>query len=143
MNPAVPPSSGPLPTGKAAILLVEDELPLLEVYVAALGMEFDVVPVANVRDADALMQERSFKVVLADHLMPGESGLSFLIRAKQRFPHMQRVLITGYLKPEVLLSSVTEGGVYRCLLKPVSMVELVTVIREAAQAHEASVAGTL
>lgn len=123
--------------------MVEDEIPLLEVYVAALGMEFDVVPVANVRQADALLQERSFKVVLADHLMPGETGLSFLIRAKQRFPHMQRVLITGYLKPEVLLSSVTEGGVYRCLLKPVSMVELVTVIREAAQAHDASVAGTL
>ncbi len=143
MNPAVLPSSGPLPAGKPAILLVEDEVPLLYVYVAALGREFDVVPVTNVRDADARLQERSFKVVLADHLMPGETGLSFLIRARQRFPHMQRVLVTGYLKPEVLLSSVNEGGVYRCLLKPISMVELVTVMREAAQAHDASEAGTL
>lgn len=143
MNPAVSPSSGTPPAGNAAILLVEDEVPLLDVYVAALGMEFDVVPVTNVRDADALLEERSFKVVLADHLMPGESGLNFLIRARQRFPHMQRVLVTGYLKPEVLLKSVTEGGVYRCLLKPIPMAELVTVMREAAQAHDASVAGTL
>jgi len=143
MNSAVSPFSGTLPAGKAAILLVEDEVPLLEVYVAALGTEFEVVPVTSVKEADALLEQREFKVVLADHLMPGETGLSFLIRARQRFPHMQRVLITGYLKPEVLLTSVTEGGVYRCLLKPVSMVELVTVIREAAQAHDASVAGTL
>jgi DNA-binding NtrC family response regulator len=143
MNSAVSSSPGSPPAGKAAILLVEDEVPLLDVYVAALGMEFDVVPVTNVREADALLQERAFKVVLADHLMPGETGLSFLIRAKQRFPQMQRVLVTGYLKPEVLLKSVTEGGVYRCLLKPISMVELVTVMREAVQAHDASVAGTL
>jgi len=143
MNQAVPSSSRVLPADKAAVLLVEDEVPLLEVYVAALGTEFDVVPVTNVREAEALLEERAFKVVLADHLMPGETGLSFLIRARRRFPHVQRVLVTGYLKPEVLLSSVTEGGVYRCLLKPVSMVELVTVIREAAQAHDASVAGTL
>ena len=143
MNPVVSPLSGTHPAGKAAILLVEDEVPLLEVYVAALGTEFDVVPVTNVREADALLAEKAFKVVLADHLMPGETGLSFLIRAKQRYPHMQRVLVTGYLKPEVLLKSVTEGGVYRCLLKPVSMLELVTVIREAVQAHDASVAETL
>lgn len=125
---------------KDAVLLVDDEKPLLDVYGAALSPLFEITTAANAREADFILQKNSFKVVVADHLMPGGNGMNFLVRAREEFPHMQRVLVTGYMKPEMLLRSVNEAALFRYLLKPVSMNELIKVVQDAAKAHGASVA---
>ena len=125
---------------KDAVLIVDDEKPLLDVYLSALTPFFDVTTATNAREADFTLQKKKFKVVIADHLMPGGNGMNFLVRAREEFPHMQRVLVTGYMKPEMLLRSVNEAALFRYLLKPVSMVELVKVVQDAAKAHDASLA---
>ncbi len=125
---------------KDAVLLVDDEKPLLDVYAAALAPTFDITTASNAREADFILQKKAFKVVVADHLMPGGNGMNFLVRAREEFPHMQRILVTGYMKPEMLLRSVNEAALFRYLLKPVSMVELVKVVQDAAKAHDASLA---
>ena len=125
---------------KDAILLVDDEKTLLDVYAAALSPYFEVTTATNAREADFLLQKKKFKVVVADHLMPGGNGMNFLVRAREDFPHMQRILVTGYMKPEMLLRSVNEAALFRYLLKPVSMPELLKVITDAAKAYDISVA---
>jgi CheY-like chemotaxis protein len=141
MIPSNAPTAGP-EANPDAILLVDDEQPLLDMYLSALSPKFDVVVASNAREADVLVRQRSFKVVVADHLMPGETGMNFLVRMREEFPHMQRVLVTGYMKPEMLLRSVTEAAVFRFLTKPISMSELIGVIHDAARAHDASLAAT-
>ncbi len=125
---------------KDAVLLVDDEKPLLDVYASALSPIFEVTTATNAREADFILQKKAFKVVVADHLMPGGNGMNFLVRAREEFPHMQRVLVTGYMKPEMLLRSVNEAALFRYLLKPVSMAELIKVVQDAAKVHDASVA---
>ena len=124
-----------------AVLLIDDEEPLLEVFVAALSPDFEVVTANSVREGEQILQQRAFKVVVADHLMPGGNGMNFLVRAREEYPHMQRILVTGYMKPELLMRSVNEAALFRYLLKPVSLPELVKVVQEAAKAHDASIAG--
>ena len=131
--------SAPQPT-KNAVLVIDDEKPLVDVFVAALAPDFEVVTANSVREADAVLRTRGFKVVLADHLMPGGNGMNFLVRCREEFPHMQRVLVTGYMKPELLMRSVNEAALFRYLLKPVSLPELVKVVQEAAKAHDVSIA---
>jgi DNA-binding NtrC family response regulator len=140
MKPTDPKSTAPQVPPKDQVLLVDDERPLLDVYAAALGTVFDVTTATNAREADFLLQKKTFKVVVADHLMPGGNGMNFLVRAREEFPFMQRVLVTGYMKPEMLLRSVNEAALFRYLLKPVSMPELVKVVQDAAKAHDVSVA---
>jgi len=146
MNPsevkpaALEPAKKAEPAAKAAVLLVDDERPLLDVYSAALSPHFEITTASHAREADFILQKKSFKVVVADHLMPGGNGMNFLVRAREEFPHMQRVLVTGYMKPEMLLRSVNEAALFRYLLKPVSMPELLKVVQDAAKAHDASVA---
>ena len=131
--------TAPQPT-KNAVLVIDDEKPLVDVFVAALAPDFEVVTANSVREADAVLRTRGFKVVLADHLMPGGNGMNFLVRCREEFPHMQRVLVTGYMKPELLMRSVNEAALFRYLLKPVSLPELVKVVQEAAKAHDVSIA---
>lgn len=125
---------------KDAVLLVDDEKPLLDVFAAALSPTFDIATAMTAREADFILQKKAFKVVVADHLMPGGNGMNLLVRAREEFPHMSRVLVTGYMKPEMLLRSVNEAALFRYLLKPVAMAELLKVVQEAAKAHDASVA---
>ena len=140
MSPNDPKPAGIDAPKKDAVLLVDDEKPLLDVYAAALSPLFEITTAGNAREADFILQKKSFKVVVADHLMPGGNGMNFLVRAREEFPHMQRVLVTGYMKPEMLLRSVNEAALFRYLLKPVSMNELVKVVQDAAKAHDISLA---
>lgn len=125
---------------KDAILLIDDEQPLLDVFTAALKGQFEVTTANTVREAEFVLHKKQFKVVVADHLMPGGNGMSFLVRAREEYPHMQRILVTGYMKPEMLLRSVNEAALFRYLLKPVSLAELVKVVTEAAKLHDQLVA---
>ena len=125
---------------KDAILLIDDEQPLLDVFTAALKGQFEVTTANTVREAEYLLHKKQFKVVVADHLMPGGNGMSFLVRAREEYPHMQRILVTGYMKPEMLLRSVNEAALFRYLLKPVSLAELLKVVTEAAKLHDQLVA---
>jgi DNA-binding NtrC family response regulator len=140
MNPADTKSAAPTAPKKDAVLLVDDEKPLLDVFTAALSPFFEITTASTAREADFTLQKKQFKVVVADHLMPGGNGMNFLVRAREEFPHMQRILVTGYMKPEMLLRSVNEAALFRYLLKPVAMGELIKVVQDAAKAHDVSVA---
>ena len=125
---------------KDAVLIIDDEKTLLEVFSAALTPHFDIVTAMSTREAEFILHKQTFKVVIADHLMPGGNGMSFLVRAREDYPHMQRILVTGYMKPEMLMRSVNEAALFRYLLKPVELDELLQVVADAAKAHDLSVA---
>ncbi len=122
-----------------AVLLVDDERPLLDIYMQALSPTFEVATATSTREAEFILRKKNFKAVIADHLMPGGNGMSFLVRCREEFPHMQRVLVTGYMKPEMLLRSVNEAALYRYLLKPVQVADLVKIVADAVRAHDMAV----
>jgi DNA-binding NtrC family response regulator len=122
-----------------AVLVVDDERPILDMFSEALSSFFDVVTASSAREAEFALRKKNFKVVVADHLMPGGNGMSFLVRCREEYPHMQRVLVTGYMKPEMLLRSVNEAALYRYLLKPVQMTDLIRIVQDAARAHDLAI----
>lgn len=140
MIPADPRPTGSDGPKKDAVLLVDDEQPLRDVFRTALAPWFDVTTAASAREADLVLQKRTFKVLIADHAMPGGNGMNLLVRAREEFPHMQRILVTGYMKPEMLMRSVNEAALFRYLLKPMAIAEFVKVVQDAARAHDASLA---
>jgi len=113
---------------------------MLDIYAAALSTAFDVTTAQSAREAEFILHKKSFKVIISDHLMPGGNGMNLLVRAREEFPHTQRVLVTGYMKPEMLMRSVNEAALFRYLLKPISITELLKVVQDAARAHDVSVA---
>lgn len=122
-----------------AVLVVDDEKPILDMYSQALSSVFEVVTASSAREAEFILHKKTFKVVLADHLMPGGNGMSFLVRCREEYPHMQRVLVTGYMKPEMLLRSVNEASLFRYMVKPVGVADLVKVVSDAVKAAKHAV----
>jgi DNA-binding NtrC family response regulator len=122
-----------------SVLLVDDERSLLDVFAQTLSPLFDISTATSSREAEFILRKKNFKTVVADHLMPGGNGMSFLVRCREEFPHMQRVLVTGYMKPEMLLRSVNEAALFRYLLKPVQLTDLVKIVQDAVRAHDLAV----
>lgn len=67
--------------GARSIRVVDDEVPMLEVFTQALGARFDVTTAKSAREAEFALRKKSFKVIVCDHLMPGGNGMSLLVRA--------------------------------------------------------------
>jgi len=128
------PERSPTPAAdRVPVLVVDDEPQLLETMRVSLAGEFAVDTAANAADAEKLMGARSYAVIVCDHLLPGEAGLDFLVRMRERYPATRRILLTGYINPELLSRSVAVAELSACLLKPSVGDELQRAVRAAAQ----------
>ena len=118
----------PLPP-RPVVLLVDDEATIRDVLELGLKEHFDVEGARSADEAEMMLATRSFDIVVCDHLMPGEEGLLFLTRVRQQFPKVQRILMTGYMNPELISRSTSVAGLAACLMKPLSASTLIEAIR--------------
>lgn len=117
---------------RPSVLLLEDDNPLSELIMSALAKEFDVERAANVEEAAMLLGSRQFDLLVCDHLMPGKKqGLDFLVEAQERFPKSRRILMTGYMNPDLISRSMAVAGLSACLMKPLRMDDLKAHLRKA------------
>ena len=128
MSTPVGPATKP---GRPALLLVDDERELLEVLGEGLKSEFALETAASAEEASLLMASSSYDVLVCDHMLPGEAGLEFLIRMSERHPNTRRIMLTGYMNPELISRSVALAQLSACLLKPVQAAALAAAIRTA------------
>lgn len=117
-------------SSRPAVLIVDDERPYLEMLRTGLNKEFEIQLAQNTEDAEMRMSLRDYDVLVCDHLMPGEKGLDFLIRASELHPKTRRVLVTGYINPELLSRSTRVARLSRCMLKPVGLTDFAQALRE-------------
>ncbi len=117
---------------RPSLLLVEDEAALAAALRENLEMEYEVEVAGTVEEARLLLSSRKFSVILSDHMLPGkDQGLDFLVEALERQPSAKRILMTGYLNPDLLGRSVSLAQLSACLLKPVDPAQLKQELRRA------------
>ena len=120
------------PASRPSLLLVEDEAALAAALRENLEMEYEVEVAGTVEEARLLLSSRNFSVILSDHMLPGKAqGLDFLVEALERQPTAKRILMTGYLNPDLLGRSVSLAQLSACLLKPVDPPKLKQELRRA------------
>jgi DNA-binding NtrC family response regulator len=109
-------------TRRPVVLLLDDEAQLTLVMTRMLGEEFEIEVASNVEEARLLLASRSFDALVCDHMMPGAvQGLDFLVEAMTKQPSAKRILMTGYMNPELLARGVTVAQLSGVLLKPCSL----------------------
>src|SRR5262249_6673262 len=84
----------------------------------------------------ALLRERDVHIVLVDQCRPGREGVEFLRRARQTCPQAVRLLLIDSSDLQKVIEAVTQGHVFRYLLKPYDLTELKLVLRQAAAQHD-------
>ena len=122
-------SNAPKANPRPAVLVVDDEAKVRDLLVLELQRDFDVETAGSANEAEIMMATRNYDVVVCDHVMPDEEGLAFLTRARTQFPKVQRILMTGYINPEILSRSTALAGLAGCLIKPITPPDLIEAIR--------------
>jgi two-component system, NtrC family, response regulator HupR/HoxA len=113
------------PASRPAMLLLEDDTSLADLVVAHLEADFEIERAANAEEAEMLLATRKFDLLLCDHMLPGgKQGLDFLVEARERYPEARRVLLTGYMNPDLISRSIAVAGLGACLMKPLRMESL-------------------
>ena len=140
-SPSEDPSTPPLSTsGRARVLVVDDEPALLRAIAALIGQDHDVVTAASGRAALELVQvDRRFDVALADVRMDDMSGVDLFEAIAAQHPDLARrfVFMTGgtYLpRDHKQLASLPN----RCIEKPFDADDLLRAIDEILSASSRS-----
>jgi response regulator RpfG family c-di-GMP phosphodiesterase len=127
-----PPTQSP-PT----ILVVDDEPVVLNALKFTLEREgFHVVACTSPRKALAILNERSFAVIISDQRMPEMMGLDFLIESRRLHAQSSRILLTAVLALPTIVDAINKGEIFRFVAKPWLREELVATVRNAVQRHE-------
>ena len=118
-NADSPPSAGSKEEGR--VLVVDDEVPLQEMFASVLGEAGWLVDVArNGGEALDHLAAQQYDVVLSDIDMPRMSGLQLLQAVRTQDLDLPVLLVTGPPRVESAVQALEQGAL-RYLLKPVAL----------------------
>lgn len=124
-------------TSPPNVLFVDDSK-LVGMAAQRLGakMPWTVFVAESADEARRILDDSEVAVILSDHRMPGEDGVSLLADVRQRWPNLERILMTGQVGDEVLEQAINVAGISRFVRKPWSRTVLIRTIEEAIERHE-------
>jgi DNA-binding NtrC family response regulator len=121
-------------TPRGSILLVDDEEKILKTLSRALRDDGqDVVNTTSPRQAQRLLTERSFDVLIVDNVMPETSGLDLIREYVGSTPEAERpqiLMMTAHATVESAIEAMKLGA-FDYLQKPFEVDELLVVVRRA------------
>lgn len=113
------------------VLIVDDEEMVVRSLESFLALEtsYEVLTFVSPEEALDALADTRVQVVMADFMMPGMDGISFLKEARETQPEATRILLTGYADKENAIRAINEAGLYHYLEKPWDNEHLKLVIR--------------
>ncbi|MFM2227358.1 MAG: hypothetical protein RL664_701 [Bacteroidota bacterium] len=100
------------------VLCLDDDAMELQTFKSLFGNDYKVFTAADPFDAYNIMKSENIHVVISDLEMPTMSGTQFLQRMAQEFPKAQRILTSGNITAEAMLSAINQARVFRVSTKP-------------------------
>jgi DNA-binding response OmpR family regulator len=123
--------SGSASDGRGTVLVVEDDLPLLEVLGMLLEFEhFRCLPAADGLRALELLEEQRPALVILDWLLPKMSGPQVLAAIRERYGSKVPVLVLSAIADA---EQARQAGADDYLRKPYAIEELVAAIQRLIQ----------
>jgi CheY-like chemotaxis protein len=125
---------------KIYILCIEDEPEVLEAVVRDLAPFENTFPIESVSDAnearrvvkDVILKRGKLGLVICDHIMPGEDGVSFLISLQkdERTASSRKVLLTAQAGLQATIEAVNKANLNHYIAKPWTAEELQAIARQ-------------
>lgn len=123
--------------GLVSIMVAEDEPLARESTVEVLNEKISdlinyIIPVSNGVEALEKLQQFPCDILLSDISMPEMDGIELLEKVDKKYPHIRKIILTGYDDFQYAKNSIKYHAV-DYLLKPIDADELINSVRDAAQ----------
>jgi len=119
------------------VLFVDDESKVLASLKRGLLDEpYEKLFATSGKEAIELLKQNEVHVIVTDMKMPEMSGLELLRTVKQEYPHIVRVVLSGYTQITTLLTAINQGEIFKFITKPWKLEEeFKGVVREALERY--------
>jgi len=115
-------------TRAASVLVVDDEPGMRNFLAKALASRFALVETADsVETAEALRRRYHFDLLVVDIRLPGESGVEWVQRLRERDLHTDVIIMTAYANLDTAIAALRAGAV-DFLLKPFRLEQLLSCV---------------
>ena len=123
---------------KRTVLFVDDEEKVLASLKRGLLNEpYEVIFANSGKEALEILQQEQVHVIVTDLRMPEMEGLELLKIVKQEYPHIIRLVLSGYVEIDNLLNAINKGEIFRFIKKPWKLdEELKTTVRQAIEYYD-------
>ncbi|MBI4358213.1 MAG: sigma-54-dependent Fis family transcriptional regulator [Candidatus Omnitrophica bacterium] len=113
-----------------SILVVEDDPLVRDSIYEVLSLEkYQVAVAVNGKEGFARLGEKHFDVALVDLRLPDAPGIEFLKTAKERFPDLDMIMMTGFGTVETAVEAMKMGA-RDYLTKPINDDEIKLLLRQ-------------
>lgn len=123
---------------KRTVLFVDDEEKILRSLKRGLtGEPYKALFANSGHEALEILRQNEVHVLVADLRMPEMDGFELLEVVKKEYPHIIRLVLSGYAEIDNLLKAINQGQIFRFIPKPwKSSEELKTTIRQAIEYYD-------
>ncbi len=123
---------------KRTVLFVDDEENILKSLKRGLLDEpYETLFAQGGKEALEILKQKEVHVLVTDMRMPEMSGLELLQIVKTEYPHIIRMVLSGYTQVTTLLTAINQGEIYKFITKPWKLEEeFKPSVREAVEYYE-------
>jgi type II secretory ATPase GspE/PulE/Tfp pilus assembly ATPase PilB-like protein/DNA-binding response OmpR family regulator len=101
------------------ILLVDDEPNVLNALKRVFKQEnYKILTASDGNEALEVLKKNNCQLMISDFMMPGMNGAELLRKARDIYPEIIRIMLTGQADTEAVMAAIKEGAVYKFILKP-------------------------
>lgn len=120
------------------VLFVDDEEKVLTSVERALHDEpYNMLFAQSAKEVLEILQQQEVHVIVTDMRMPEMNGFELLQTIKKNYPHIIRMVLSGFTDVNTLLEAINQGEIFRFIPKPwKSNEELKTIILQAIEFYE-------
>ena len=104
---------------KRTVLFVDDEEKILRSLKRGLMDEpYESLFANSGQEALEILRQNEVHVLVTDMRMPEMSGLELLRAVKKEYPHIVRMVLSGYTQVTTLLTAINQGEIFKFITKP-------------------------
>lgn len=118
--------------GKHTILIVDDEDNNLQLLKRTFRGEYDILTAKNGVEALDVVKEYGDKIslIVSDQKMPVMEGTEFLKQVRMTNPQIIKILLTGHVDTDVIISAINDCDLFQYVLKPFELEELKDIVQK-------------
>jgi two-component system response regulator HupR/HoxA len=123
---------------KRTVLFVDDEEKVLASLKRGLLDEpYETLFASSGKEALEILKQNQVHVIVTDMRMPEMGGLELLKAVKKDYPHIVRMVLSGYTQVSTLLTAINQGEIFRFITKPWKLEEdFKPAVREAVEYYD-------